>query len=311
MRKLSIAGLVVTPALYAQSGPLPVNSGSVDYITMVTSSVDHLVTSGSPLFLSTGSQLLSAIGVIMLIVYGLKWAAFSASRHHPEFDFPGLIHFFGLFLIAEAMLRYYNVPLPWGGSSFHQILPDTARQLSGIIDISSLNTVLGRMSAIITGTERPSVMNPLMLFVYACVMFDMALIEGILFAVTVLGFIAVGIGSLLGPLFIPWLIVPRLNWLFWNWIQFMLQYSFYRVVASALVYIWTNVIVGFLDSSVHGDYSLPHFLLLIVPFGMLNVALFFSVFKVTSFVSDLFKGTAAAGSGMASSLAGVIRGAFA
>jgi hypothetical protein len=84
MRRLAIVGLVVTPALYAQSGPLPVNSGSVDYITMVTSSVDHLVTSGSPLFLSTGSQLLSAIGVIMLIIYGLKWAAFSASRHHPE-----------------------------------------------------------------------------------------------------------------------------------------------------------------------------------------------------------------------------------
>jgi hypothetical protein len=44
---------------------------------------------------------------------------------------------------------------------------------------------------------------------------------------------------------------------------------------------------------------------------MLNIGLFFSIFKITSFVNDLFKGTAAAGSGMAGSLAGVIRGAFA
>lgn len=89
MRKLAIVGLVVTPSLYAQSGPLPVNSGSVDYITMVTSSVDHLVTSGSPLFLSTGNQLLSAIGIIMLVTYGLKWAAFSAVTASSRVRFSG------------------------------------------------------------------------------------------------------------------------------------------------------------------------------------------------------------------------------
>jgi hypothetical protein len=44
---------------------------------------------------------------------------------------------------------------------------------------------------------------------------------------------------------------------------------------------------------------------------MLNVGLFFSIFKVTSFVSDLFKGTASAGGGLTGSLAGFIRGAFA
>ncbi len=126
-----------------------------------------------------------------------------------------------------------------------------------------------------------------------------------------MSFVAVGIGSLLGPLFIPWLIVPRLNCLFWNWIQFMLQYSFYRVVASALVYVWANVLVTFFDSSIHSDYTLAHFLTLIVPFGMLNIGLFFSIFKVSSFVSDLFKGTASAGGNLVGSMALVIRGAFA
>jgi hypothetical protein len=44
---------------------------------------------------------------------------------------------------------------------------------------------------------------------------------------------------------------------------------------------------------------------------MLNIGMIFSVVKVTSFVSDLFKGTAAAGGGLAGSVAGAIRGAFA
>jgi type IV secretory pathway VirB6-like protein len=301
--------LLGAPSLYAQS--IPINGGSVDYVTAVTSTVDGLVTSNTPVFLSMGSQLLNAIGIIMLVIYGLKWAVHSASRHHPEFDFPGVIHFFTLFVIAEAMLRYYNVPLPWSSSSFRQILPDTARQLAGIIDLSSLNTLLHAVGTATANAQKPSIVNPLMVFVYACVIIDMTLIEGVLFAVTILGFVAVGIGSLLGPLFIPWLIVPRLNWLFWNWIQFMLQYSFYRVIASALVYVWSHVIAQFFTNAIHGDYSLAHFLLLLVPFGMLNMGLFYSIFKVTSFVSDLFKGTAAAGSGVAGSLAGFVRGAFA
>lgn len=295
----------------AQSSSIPVNSGSVDYVTMITSSIDNLVASDSPVFMSMGNQLLTAIGVIMLVTYGLKWALHSASRHHPEFDFPGVIHFFAMFLIAELLMRYYNTPLPWTGSSVHQLLPDTGRQLAGIIDLSSLNNLLAAIKDATEKSQKPSVMDPLMVFVYVGVLIDMLLVEGILFGVTILGFIAVGIGNLLGPLFIPWLIVPRVSWLFWNWIQFMLQYSFYRVVASALVYVWANVIVHFFTNSVRGDYTLAHFLALLVPFGMLNVGLFFSIFKVTSFVSDLFKGTASAGGGLTGSLAGFIRGAFA
>lgn len=312
MRKfLWLTPLAAVVAARAQSSPtIPINSGSVDYVSMVTSSTDNLVSANSPVFLAMGNQLLTAIGIIMLVIYGLKWALHSASRHHPEFDFPGVIHFFALFLVAEIMMRYYNTPLPWTSSSFHQLLPDTGRQLAGIIDLSSLNTLVAAIKDATDNTQKPPA-DILMIFVYVCVLIDMFLVEGILFAVTILGFIAIGIGSLLGPLFIPWLIVPRLSWLFWNWIQFMLQYSFYRVLSSALVYIWANVIVRFFTNSIQHDYSLPHFLLLIVPFGMLNIGLFFSVFKITSFVSDLFKGTAAARSGMAGSMAGVIRGAFA
>ena len=301
--------LAAVVAARAQSGPtIPINSGSVDYVSMVTSGIDNLVAADSPVFLAMGNQLLTAIGIIMLVIYGLKWALHSASRHHPEFDFPGVIHFFALFLIAEMMMRYYNTPLPWTSSSFHQLLPDTGRQLAGIIDLSSLNTLVAAIKDATDNAQKPA--NDLLLvFVYVCVLIDMFLVEGVLFAVTILGFIA--IGSLLGPLFIPWLIVPRVSWLFWNWIQFMLQYSFYRVVSSALVYVWANAIVRFFTNSIQHDYTLAHLLLLIVPFGMLNIGLFFSIFKITSFVNDLFKGTAAAGGGMAGSLAGVIRGAFA
>src|SRR5690348_18453025 len=95
--------------------PLVHGAGPADYIGSITHSVNTLVTSGTPVFLATGNQVLTAVGIIMLILYGLKWATHSSARHHPEFPYGELLHFFGLFLVAEMMLRYYNVPLPMIG----------------------------------------------------------------------------------------------------------------------------------------------------------------------------------------------------
>ncbi|MGI9072262.1 MAG: type IV secretion system protein [Bryobacteraceae bacterium] len=312
MRKLPVVlfALAVPSLLMAQSGPIPINSGTVDYITWITNAIDNLVNSSSGVFLTTGNQILTAIGIIMLVIYGLKLAAESASRHHGEFNFPALIQFFGLFLVAEALMRYYNSPLPWTSVSISRILPDTARFFAGTIDLTALNTLLTQISALVSGAEQPGITNITGVILYYLILIDMTLIQGVLFAVNILAFVFIGIGSLLGPIFIPWLIVPRLSFLFWNWVQFMLQYSFYRVVASALTYVWATVLVNFISGTIHGNYTLAHFLVILVPLGVLNIGLLVSVFKIGGVVSDLFKGAATAGSNFVGSVAGVVAGAF-
>ena len=52
------------------------------------------------------------------------------------------------------------------------------------------------------------------------------------------GLIAQAVLLLVGPVFVPFLVVPKMDWLFWGWFKAFLQYSFYQVVASALVYIF-------------------------------------------------------------------------
>ena len=44
---------------------------------------------------------------------------------------------------------------------------------------------------------------------------------------------ALSITILLGPIFIPWIMVPPLSWLFWGWLKGVLLYSLYSVVAPA------------------------------------------------------------------------------
>lgn len=93
--------------------PIPVFAAGpgIDYTGYVTTQIDSLIMGSLPSIQSVGNSLLTWIGVIMLVIYSFRWMAHSASRHHPEFPFGELMHFFGLFLVAEMMLRYYDVPL--------------------------------------------------------------------------------------------------------------------------------------------------------------------------------------------------------
>ncbi len=311
LRRLFLLLIMVVPIAVAQQGPIPVNSQTQDYISPVTAAINNLISNTGGTFLSTGTQLLTSIGVLMLVIKGLQWAAASASRHHAEFDFPSLIQFFALFLIAEALLRYYNAPLPWTNVSVHQLFPETGRQLAATIDISTLNNLLQAIQKLVSGEERPSLTDPIMLVVYYGILCDMILVEGVLFALNILAFVMVGIGSVLGPLFIPWLMVQRLSWLFWNWLQFMLQYSFFQVVAAALTNVWATVLLNFWTGSIHGDYSLAHLAILILPLGLLNIGFIVCIWKAGAITADLFKGTASAGGNFAGTVAGAVRGAFA
>jgi len=311
MRRLILLLTFAVSTAVAQQTSIPVNSQTQDYISPVTQAMNNLVTTSGGIFLQTGTQLLTAIGIIMLVIKGLQWSAASASRHHAEFDFPSLIHFFALFLVAEALLRYYNTPLPWTNVSVHQLFPETGRQLAATIDISTLNELLQAIQNLVNGQERPGFTDFTLLVVYYGILLDMILVEGVLFALNILAFVMAGIGAILGPIFIPWLMVQRLSWLFWNWMQFMLQYSFFQVIAAALTNVWTTVLLSFWTNAIHGDYSLAHLAVLILPLGLLNIGFIVCIWKAGSITSDLFKGTASAGGNLAGSVAGSLRGAFA
>jgi hypothetical protein len=71
MRKLFIIALFLTPLAHG--------AGLTDYIGTVTASVTDLVTGAAPVFLTFGNQLLTSLGIIMLVIYGLKWATHSAA----------------------------------------------------------------------------------------------------------------------------------------------------------------------------------------------------------------------------------------
>lgn len=119
----------------------------------------------------------------MLVIYGLKWALASASSYHGHFDFPGMVYFFCLFIMAEMMLRFYNTPLPWVGSSFSQLLPDTAMQFARAVSLGQLNTLVGHFDVINKALETQplSITNISGVPAYLMVFLTMLIIQGVLF----------------------------------------------------------------------------------------------------------------------------------
>jgi len=95
--------------------------------------------------------------------------------------------------------------------------------------------------------------------------------------------------ALLGPIFVPFFIVPKLDWLFWGWLRSFIQYSFVPVVAIAFLMIFEQFVYRYvttlpptITSAEYGIYGLQA--VAVIATFCLGIAL------VPSLTSSLFSG---------------------
>ncbi len=70
----------------------------------------------------------------------------------------------------------------------------------------------------------------------------MVLVTALALAQVIFAKIAMAILIALGPIFIPFMIVPKMDFLFWGWLKAMVQYSLYSAIAIIQLNIWTTII---------------------------------------------------------------------
>ena len=90
-----------------------------------------------------------------------------------------------------------------------------------------------------------------------------ALAKALSLAVIAFGLIASAVCGLLGPIFVPFFVVPKLEWLFWGWLKSFIQYSFIPVVAIAFLMIFEQFVFRYvttlpptITSAEYGVYAL-------------------------------------------------------
>jgi hypothetical protein len=273
--------------------------------SIIQDPIDELTMQHGQLFVQTGHTELLAIAGIILLIYTLKHGL---SGGLMEF----LVQFGVMFTIANLILKYYYQPLDFlhTNLSLHQIFPALADYYATQIDQGRMDILFNGMSKTLFLMEKPSIadwmMIPVAWSVEVCIWF----LQAVCYGSIVLSYGALGVMNLLGPLFIPWLIVPRVNYLFWNWLQSVWQYSFYRVVATALCFVASGVWTTFESRLIHGDYSLANFVFILPKMIAITVGLIWLVLRIGTMVSDLFKGGSAAATNFLGSIASGARGVF-
>ena len=262
-----------------------------DYLQFVFQAIRQLLTNNIGFFDAMGQNLFRSFATILIAWYGIK-SALAAASGRSAFHFDNFASLLLTISFGFAMVNYYSNPIPGMGTSFHGLVTDEAQFLSGKIDQVQLQTVVTQIADFEIRMDSPTWGDILGTAIYVVVILLLAAAQAVAIVVIAYGFIATAVCVLVGPIFVPFFIVPKLEWLFWGWLRCFLQYAFYQVIAAAVVFVIGNLIVGALRLPPAGAFStvqlMAWFPVLLITF----VASIYVLLKVPSLTNHIFSGTA-------------------
>jgi hypothetical protein len=267
----------------------------MDYLQFIFQAVNNLLQSNLGFFDAMGQNMFRAFATIMIVWYGVKSALSAAGgKHFPLDNFASLILTISF---GFAMVNFYSTPIPGIGRSFHNLITDQAQFLSNEINQVELQTVTERIADFEARMDSPGFADFLGDILYVVVMILLATAQAIAVVVIAYGFIATAVCVLVGPIFIPFFIVPQLEWLFWGWFKCFIQYAFYQVIAAAVVFIISNLILGILGLQPQGNIStdqlLSEFPVLFITF----LAAIYALLKIPALTNQIFSGSSGGSAG--------------
>src|ERR1700728_1913293 len=261
-----------------------------DFLQFIFQAINNLLTQNLGFFDGMGRNLFRSFATILVVWYGVKSALSAASGRHFHFDnFASLLPTISF---VFAMVNYYSTPIPGIGTSFHNLATDEAQFLTNQINQNELQTVVERVADFESRMSSPGVADFLGTIIYVAVTILLAAAQAIAIVVIAYGFIATAVCVLVGPVFIPFFIVPKMEWLFWGWFRCFIQYAFYQVIAAAVVYVIGNLMLGALRLPPAGTLSTAQ---LIGWFPVLFITFLASIYvllKIPSLTNHIFSGTA-------------------
>jgi len=263
----------------------------MDYLQFVFQAINNLLTQNLGFFDAMGQNLFRAFATILVVWFGVK-SALSSAGGRQAFHFDNFASLLLTVSFGFAMVNYYSTPIPGVGTSFHNLITDESQFLANKINQTELQTVEQRIADFETRMDSPGLADVLGTAIYVVIIILLAAAQAIAIVVIAFGFIATAVCVLVGPVFIPFFIVPKMEWLFWGWFRCFIQYAFYQVIAAAVVYIIANLILGIMDLQPKGAISTVQ---LIEAFPVLFITFFASIYallKIPALTNHIFSGTA-------------------
>src|SRR6202158_2363930 len=213
------------------------------FFDSVLQAVNALVQQNLGILDGMGQNLFRAFATILVAWYGIK-AALAAGDHRGGFHFANFATLILTISFGFAMVNYYDAPIPGIGRDFHHLITDEAAALSNRIGQANAQRISDDTQYVLSNLEAPGITHPIAVFLYALLWLGAVVTEALALIIVAFGVVATAVCILLGPVFIPFIIVPQLDWLFWGWLKAFIQYSFYQVIAAGVLYIVSQFTYG-------------------------------------------------------------------
>jgi TrbL/VirB6 plasmid conjugal transfer protein len=257
-----------------------------DPIGTVQQAIASLLTLHEPQFVSIGSRLFVAFAAILLSWHGIRMMLAGQQSGEQMYGFAKLLL---VIAFGYAMITYYASPIPGIGIPFSHLITDQSGYLASLISARSIQDAQQSLNTLWHALEQPDAWSLLANLFYWTWLVAIGVAQFAILFVVSFSMIATAICALLGPLFVPFFIVPALEWIFWNWLKAFIQYAFMLVVANAFIFVFERFLSRFLLTLPPG-LRFEEQLLYGVHVVMVLVTFTVGVLLVPSLTSSIFSG---------------------
>jgi type IV secretory pathway VirB6-like protein len=262
-----------------------------------------LTQNGTP-FAQLGLNIFRTVTIVMIVIAGTRIA------FHGHHALDKLRTLGGFILIVWIMLTLYTRSSPLlGGLSFSEAIPKSAFAMADLVGTTTQQQMLAKLNQITTGIASMSsfsFFHARDFVIYLIVTLLIAVLELAMFIVIGFGYLALGAVLVIGPILIPFMIVPKLDFLFWSWLKALIKYSFYPVVGNIVIMGVCQIMLSILNGVPGTGGQIAVNILQIPILAVVFCAGIYAVFKIPSLVQDIFSGSASAGGSLQSAITGMV-----
>lgn len=263
----------------------------MDFLILIKNGCENLTATAAPSVDALGLHMILALATVMLVWFGVQEALASA-QGGPGFSVGKFLSFFMLITFAYCFVKFYDSAIPGVGYSLKGFVSGGTSSLVDFIGNDSTqevqDTIHQAMGKI--GGLSPSFTEPYTLLCTYTVQVILSVLTALIGVIIAYGAIGATIVGLVGPVFIPWMVFSKTEFLFWGWLKAFVGFEFYKVIAAATLSVISHLLITYLTSGAM-NVDAPQRLITVMP-GLLILCLVagFILLKIPTMTASLFSG---------------------
>lgn len=263
----------------------------MNFLILIKNGCDNLTATASPSVDALGLHMVLAMATIMLVWFGVQEALASA-HGGTGFNVARFLEFFMLITFAYCFVKFYDGAIPGIGYSLKGFISGGTSSLVDYIGTDTMqqiqNTIHTSLSKV--GSLSPTLTEPYTLLCTYTVEVILSVLTALIGVIVAYGAIGATIIGLVGPVFIPWMVFNKTEFLFWGWLKAFVGFEFYKVVAAATLSVMSHLLITYLTSGAN-YISDPRHLITLMP-GLLILCFVagFILLKIPTMTASLFSG---------------------